>query len=522
MSLKEYQQKRNFSKTAEPRGTPLKGGAKKRFVIQKHAASHLHYDFRLEIDGTLKSWAVPKGVPFKKGEKRLAVEVEDHPVSYIDFEGTIPKGQYGGGTVMVWDHGTFEPLTPVEGLEAGKLHFALAGKKLRGEWYLVRLRDGKQWLLIKGKEDFPLVSKKQDDTSARSGKSMVQLGQGSSVWQSNKGTVASKSRMAKTSSASLPKFVSPMLARPSKSIPAGAWSFELKFDGYRALILKNGKQVQILSRNEKDLGIKFPEIVEAAEGLKTTRAIIDGEIVALDEKGRSSFQLLQAYALGEKRPPLLYYAFDLLESEGEDTKGQPIEERKKALEKLIPKRGPLHFSATLGNDADRLLTEVRRLGLEGLIGKRIGSLYEPGQRTGSWIKVKVTREQEFVIGGYTDPEGTRPHFGSLLVGVYDKNGLKFTGKVGTGFNDKLLRLLKGKMDALAQKDCPFENLPEKRLGRYGQGVTRAEMRRCHWVKPQLVAQVKFMEWTRDEKLRHPVFLGLREDKSATEVGREET
>ncbi len=522
MSLKEYQRKRDFSKTAEPRGLTPTRGAKQRFVIQKHAASHLHYDFRLEIDGTLKSWAVPKGIPFKQGEKRLAVEVEDHPVSYIDFEGTIPQGQYGGGTVMVWDQGTFDPLTPVDGLKAGKLHFVLTGKKLRGEWYLVRLRDGKQWLLIKGGADFPAVSKKQDDTSARSGKSMAQLGQGTSVWQSNKRAVTPKSRTVKPSSTSLPKFVSPMLARPSKSVPPGEWSFELKFDGYRALILKGGEKVQILSRNEKDLGIKFPEIVRAAEKLKITRAIIDGEIVALDGQGRSSFQLLQAYALGEKRPPLLYYAFDLLELEDEDWKGRPLAKRKEALEKILPKRGLLHFSATLGNDADSLLPEIRRLGLEGLVGKRAGSLYEPGQRTGNWIKVKVTREQEFVIGGYTDPEGTRPHFGSLLVGVYEKRSLNFTGKVGTGFNDKLLRLLKGKMDALAQKDCPFENLPEKRKGRYGQGVTRAEMKRCHWVKPQLVAQVKFMEWTRDDKLRHPAFLGLREDKSAFEVVREET
>ncbi len=521
MSLQEYQRKRDFSKTAEPRGTPLKAGAKQRFVIQKHAASRLHYDFRLEIDGTLKSWAVPKGVPFKKGEKRLAVEVEDHPISYIDFEGTIPQGQYGGGTVMVWDQGTFEPLTPVEGLKAGKLHFVLTGKKLRGEWYLVRLRDGNQWLLIKGGADFPPVSKKQDDTSSRSGKSMGQLGQSGSVWQSKEATAA-KPRVVKTSSSSLPKFVAPMLARPIKSVPPGDWSFELKFDGYRALILKGGKQVQILSRNEKDLGMKFPQVAKAAENLKTKSAIIDGEIVALDEQGRSSFQLLQAYALGEKRPPLLFYAFDLLESEGEDWKGRPLEERKDALKKLLPKRGLLHFSAALGNDAETLLPEVRRLGLEGLIGKRVGSPYEPGQRTGNWIKVKVTREQEFVIGGYTDPEGTRPHFGSLLVGVYEKGTLNFTGKVGTGFNDKLLGLLKTKMDALAQKDCPFANLPEKRQGRYGQGVTPREMKRCHWVKPQLVAQVKFMEWTRDDKLRHPVFLGLREDKSASEVVREET
>jgi bifunctional non-homologous end joining protein LigD len=339
------------------------------------------------------------------------------------------------------------------------------------------------------------------------------------VWQS-KPAARNKARPVKTTAPSRPKFVPPMLARPAKSVPAGDWSFELKFDGYRALILKDGKQVELLSRNEKDLGSKFPEILKAAQKLKAERVVIDGEIVALDDQGRSSFQLLQAYALGEKRPPLLYYAFDLLEAEGEDWKGRTLEERKDALEKLLPKRGFLHFSAALGNDAESLLAQVRRLGLEGLIGKRVGSRYEPGQRTGNWIKLKVTREQEVVIGGYTDPEGTRPHFGSLLIGVHEQGKLKFAGKVGTGFNDKLLRLLKRQMDGLAQKDCPCANLPEKRLGRYGQGVTRAEMKRCHWVKPQLVAQFKFTEWTRDDKLRHPVFIGLREDKAPREVERE--
>ena len=318
----------------------------------------------MEIDGTLKSWAVPKGVPFKKGEKRLAVEVEDHPVSYIDFEGTIPQGQYGGGTVMVWDQGTFEPLTPVEGLKAGKLHFVLTGKKLRGEWYLVRLRGGNQWLLIKGKEDFPPVSKKQDDTSARSGKSMAQLGKALQSGNPKPASVA-KPRVVKTSSTSPPKFVAPMLARPSKSVPPGDWSFELKFDGYRALILKGGKQVQVLSRNEKDLGVKFPEIVKAAESSKSKSAIIDGEIVALDEQGRSSFQLLQAYALGEKRPPLLYLRFRPVGIRRRRLEGRPLAERKEALKKLLPKRGLLHFSAALGNDAESLLPEVRRLGLEG-------------------------------------------------------------------------------------------------------------------------------------------------------------
>jgi bifunctional non-homologous end joining protein LigD len=372
MSLKEYQRKRNFTKTAEPRGRPAKAKGGNRFVIQKHAASRLHYDFRLEIGGTLKSWAVPKGIPLAKGEKRLAVEVEDHPVSYIDFEGTIPKGQYGGGTVMVWDHGTFE--TPSEDalkeLKGGKLHFTLSGKKLRGEWYLVRLRDDNQWLLIKGGSDMGLISKKLEDTSARSGKSMAELGQNGAVWQSKPVAAAKtgiKARVHRIKSAAAPAahFVIPMLARPVTTPPLGSWLFELKLDGYRALVLKTGNEIKILSRNEKDLGSKFPEIVEDARRLKAEEAIIDGEIVAIDEEGRSSFQLLQAYALGETRPPLLYYAFDLLELEGKDWKGQPLTQRRDALAKLIPKRTNLRFSPSLGTDANLLLAEVRKHSLEG-------------------------------------------------------------------------------------------------------------------------------------------------------------
>jgi bifunctional non-homologous end joining protein LigD len=311
-----------------------------------------------------------------------------------------------------------------------------------------------------------------------------------------------------------------MLARPVSAVPHGEWLFELKFDGYRAVILKQDDEVGLVSRNEKNLGAKFPEIVEAARELKVREAIIDGEIVAVDEEGRPSFQLLQAYALGETRPTLLYYAFDLLELDGQDWKSRPLAERKRQLEKLIKTGTLIRFSPSLGTDGDLLLGEVRKHGLEGLIGKRADSPYEPGQRSGAWVKLKVNQEQEVVIGGYTDPEGSRTHFGSLLIGIYKHGDLHFCGKVGTGFNDKRLGTLKGELDALARKDCPFVNLPEKRHGRYGQGVTPSEMKRCHWVEPRLVCQVKFYEWTRDDKLRHPVFIGLRDDKNPKEVIRE--
>jgi bifunctional non-homologous end joining protein LigD len=528
MSLKEYTRKRNFGETAEPKAARRKQSGH-RFVIQKHAASRLHYDFRLEINGVLKSWAVPKGVPFAKGEKRLAVQVEDHPVSYINFEGTIPKGQYGGGTVMVWDKGIYvaNVESPLKELEKGKLHFALSGKKLRGEWYLVQLRGGTQWLLIKGGEDLKPVSKKLDDTSALSGKTMAQLSANGAVWQSKPRAPENSFKAKLRAKISKPKklpvqFIEPMKARLAESPPHGDdWIYEIKFDGFRALAFKNGDDVRLLSRNEKDFGEKFPDIADAVAALKIDDAILDGEIVALDVKGISSFQLLQAYELGEKRPPLFYYVFDLLRLDGKDLKAQPLIGRKAQLEKILKKNsGIVRLSASLGENAGKLLKSVEKLGLEGLIGKRKDSIYEPGKRSGAWIKLKLHHEQEFVIGGFTNPEGSRHHFGALLLGFYEDKKLRFCGKVGTGFDSKLLKMLYSQFEGIACDDCPFANLPEKRSGRFGAGITTAEMKRCHWVEPQLVAQIKFSEWTRDEKLRQPVFLGLREDKGAAEVVRE--
>jgi bifunctional non-homologous end joining protein LigD len=525
MSLKEYTRKRDFERTVEPKGHSTRKTNGHRFVIQKHAASHLHYDFRLELNGALKSWAVPKGVPYRKGEKRLAVQVEDHPVSYIDFEGVIPKGQYGGGTVMVWDRGPFEALSrsPAQDLAAGKLHFVLAGKKLRGEWYLVRLRDQKQWLLIRGQSNMRPVSKKMDDISALSGKTMKELAAASNAWPSDPSCLKTPAATAvKDKRARLPiKFIEPMKARLVASPPAGEWSYEIKLDGFRALALKQGSQIRLLSRNEKDLGGEFPELVDGLAQLSVKEAIIDGEIVALDPKGRTSFQLLQARALGQQRPAIFFYAFDLLQLEGKDLRHEPLLVRKTNLEKLL-KHSPdvLRFSPSLGGNAAQLLKQARRLGLEGLIGKQNDSIYETGRRSGAWVKLKLHREQEFVIGGYTEPEGSRRHFGALLVGYQAKEGLHFAGKVGTGFNDKMLENLHTQFIKLAIPRCPFANLPEPKAGRYSQGITAAEMKRCHWVKPKLVCQVKFSEWTQDGKLRQPAFLGLRSDKDSKMVIRE--
>lgn len=560
MALKSYRAKRDFRKTPEPASTRAArraAGTARRFVVQKHAASHLHYDFRLELDGVLKSWAVPKGPPFAKGEKRLAMEVEDHPVSYLEFEGVIPQGQYGGGTVMVWDIGTFEPLgaAPLKDLAAGKLHVLLSGKKLKGEWYLVRTRRGdarNQWLLIRGGADMKPVSRRADDTSALSGKSMKALSEpGKSARAATPRATPQTSRRAtnvtrtpspktsspktasrtsrpspqkfRTKSGPLLPFFEPMMARLLTTVPPGEWHYEIKLDGYRALaFVDETGHATLLSRNNKNFSAKFPEVVESLGKLKTRNTVIDGEIVAMDPRGVTSFQLLQQRERGEDDAPLFYYAFDLPQYEGEDLRDQPLETRRGRLETLLRKPvGVLRVSETVGTEGADLLEQAARLGLEGLIGKRAGSRYEAGRRSGAWVKVKTHREQEFVVGGFTEPQGGRRHFGALLVGVYEGRKLMFTGKVGTGFAASRLRDLHRLLQPLERTACPFGNLPEARAGRYGSGLTAAEMKRCHWVDPVVVVQVRFTEWTRDGKLRHPVFVGVREDKKATAVRREE-
>lgn len=525
MSLATYNRKRDFGRTREPKGH-VEAARGNRFVVQKHAASRLHYDFRLEMDGTLKSWAVPKGIPYGKGEKHLAVEVEDHPVSYIHFEGTIPKGQYGGGTVMVWDKGRYElDGDPAQSdLAAGKLHFVLHGEKLQGEWYLVRLRDKKNWLLVKGGKDMKPISKALDDTSAISGRTMKAIERTDKVWQSDraKKNEAASAPQTKFNKISF-RFIEPMKARLAERPPKGKWIYEIKWDGFRAMAFKNGDATRLLSRTEKDFGRRFPEILESVQALGADDLILDGEIVALDEEGRSSFQLLQAYDLGQDKPSIIYYVFDLLRLDGKSLLNQPLAERKKELEKILGEAsGQIRYSASLEGNIDQLLKQARRLGLEGFVGKRADSVYEPGRRSGAWIKLKLHQQQEMVIGGFTDPAGSRHHFGSLLIGYYEKDELLCAGKVGTGFDDVLLRSLSARFKALSASGCPFRNLPEKRSGRFGAGITVAEMRHCHWLKPQLVCQVKYAEWTRDGKLRQPVFLGLREDKAAKEVVREKS
>jgi bifunctional non-homologous end joining protein LigD len=572
MSLARYKAKRDFSRTIEPAGRSV---AKRRgqpmFVIQKHAARRLHYDLRLEMDGVLKSWAVPKGIPTRQGEKRLAVQVEDHPMDYARFEGTIPEGNYGAGTVMVWDIGTFEALDPSSGLEKGKLVVQLSGRKLKGQWTLVRLRrpgqrDEKAWLLIKTDKDAPAISARTDDTSAQTGRTMKQIASRAAdeparvarrairsavaaaphiaarrffsgaapellrprstrprrVEAQASGAGKSGSRQLRKLPAPAPAFVEPMKALLVTQLSAEeGYLFEMKLDGIRAIGIKNGKTVRLFSRRPRELTQEYPDIVEALQKLRAPQLVVDGEIVALDEQGRSSFQLLQnRMRSGAKRPPIFFYLFDLLHFNGRDLKPLPLEQRKEMLETLLSSvRDPLRLSATLRGSFARVWQQVKRLGLEGVIAKRRDSMYEAGHRSGAWLKLKAHNEQEFVIGGYTAPQGSRKHFGAIVVGFYKGGKLMCAGKVGTGFNFASLKSLYAKLEKYRTSHCPFDNVPSRR-DRSGQGITPAEMRRCVWLKPKFVCQVKFQEWTRDGNLRQPVFLGLRDDKEPEQIVRE--
>ena len=564
MGLLEYKSKRDFRKTVEPKGgKPLPKAVKgaSRFVIQKHDARRLHYDFRLQMEGVLKSWAVPKGLPWRKGEKHLAVEVEDHPIEYETFEGVIPEGNYGAGTVMVWDRGKYHVYgeEPAKSLREGKLHLVLDGKKAKGEWTLVRIRgrDGekKQWLILKTGADAKPISKKLEDQSVKTGRTMKQIATDRDAeWESNHGekdTSARSTLKARIKAAfkqndnvaqapnlrsdqrqvenllhnlpsAKPRFIEPMKAKLVDEPPKhGDWIYELKFDGFRAIGVKIDKKVSLISRNEKTLDARFPEIVNAMKNLPVRECVIDGEIVALDEEGRSSFQLLQALEMEGRKSPLRFYVFDLLQLDGKSLLQLPLEERKQLLTKLCESVGdPIRYSGEIGGDAKSLLAEVKRRGLEGLIGKQRKSVYEPGRRSGAWIKLKCMNEQEFVIGGYTPPAGSRKHFGAILVGYYEDGSLKFAGKVGTGFTAKTLSILHKKFLEEERDDCPFVDLPAKQNGKWVQGITPSMMKKMHWVNPKFVAEIKFAEWTRDKKLRAPVFLGLREDKNAHEVTRE--
>jgi bifunctional non-homologous end joining protein LigD len=531
MPLGEYRRKRDFKMTSEPRGgkAARKGW---KFVVQKHDASHLHYDFRLEWDGVLKSWAVPKGPSLDPSVRRLAVAVEDHPLEYGDFEGVIPEGQYGGGTVMLWDKGTWEPVGDAkEGLESGKLKFRLRGHKLSGAWMLVRSggrgRDPRQWLLFKERDEFAKPEGEYDvlekePLSVKTGRDLDEIAAAKArVWDTSgrkkakaatKGKPPARKRVKRGSKLKkkLP-VIKPQLATLVTKAPDGdQWLHEIKFDGYRILTYIDEGQVHLTTRNALDWTSKLSELRSAAEKLSIEQAILDGELVTLDKHGRSDFQSLQTAIHENRTGTTVYYAFDLLWLDGQDLRGLPLEKRKKMLARLrlSVDRGPLRMAEHVEGSGGHFFEEAQRLGLEGIISKRVDRPYIGG-RTTDWVKVKCGASGEFVIGGFTDPAGARNEFGALLLGYHEKPGeLVYAGRVGTGFDEKLLASLGKQLRARETKSSPFAGAEIKRE------------RHAHWVRPNLVAQIRFSNWTRDGLLRQPVFLGLREDKPAEKVGRE--
>jgi bifunctional non-homologous end joining protein LigD len=467
MSLRKYREKRDPKKTPEPFSGKKTAGKAPIFVVQRHDARRLHYDFRLELGGALASWAVPKGIPLEPGARALAVHVEDHPLEYATFAGEIPKGQYGAGTVEIWDHGTFEL---VEEKRDGGLTVRLHGERLLGTWTLVPARlDGeeKNWLLIR-KRDGAASAKRVE-------------------WV-------------------------PMLATLTDSVPTGAnWLYEVKWDGYRALArMVAGEGATLASRRGNDLTERFRSVASALpRAVRTPDCVLDGEVCALDERGRSSFSLMQQ---GKAGTPIVYFVFDVLEIEGEPVVDLPLTERRKRLEALLDRRNRTVRLSEAFDDGEALFAAAEEQSLEGIMAKRADSRYQPGKRTRDWLKIKTHGRQEFVIAGYTKGQGRRSAgFGSLVLGVYRGRDLVYVGNVGTGFTEAEIDRLLARLRPLERADPPFAQVPKMPRVRKGDIV---------WVEPRLVCEVSFSEWTHDGHLRQPVYQGLREDKAARDVRQE--
>lgn len=540
MSLSKYKQKRSFDQTPEPTGGKVKTG-ELRFVIQKHDASHLHYDFRLEMEGVLKSWAVPKGPSTDPDVKRLAMMVEDHPYDYRTFEGIIPEGNYGAGTVIVWDEGTYTMIAPdgrdkkeqekelLKALNKGDLKFALHGKKLKGEFVLVKTKGYSEnsWLLIKHNDKYASTKDVTlKDKSVISGERLAEVEQNSTniYGGSPKKAAAKKTarsvKAAKTVSteesdtddtdallkkapkAPFPKFTKPMLAmRADKPFDGKGWIYEIKWDGYRALALMNGRHLELLSRNEQSFTDKFETVTDALKAWKV-KAVVDGEVIAIKDDGNADFQSLQNFARKGKAAQLAYYVFDLLWYDGKDLTGLPLIERKAILRSIVPEDDSIiRYSDHIEDTGTKFFNAAKKQGLEGIMAKKGDSEYVTGRRTDDWLKIKNDQVMVAIICGFTKGRNSRAHFGAVILGKYIKRKLTYIGHSGSGFNDTELKELGKKFEQLITEDCPFAEVPDTNMP-------------ATWLKPELVCEVQFTEWTGENVLRHPIFKGLREDKTA--------
>ena len=555
--LSEYRRKRDFTRTSEPSGDGAReSSARKkplRFVIQKHAASHLHFDFRLELGGVMKSWAVPKGPSVDPAVRRLAMEVEDHPIEYNTFEGTIPKGQYGGGTVMLWDRGTYtadesdgdDEATLRREYAAGKMSFTLHGERLHGSFALIRTRsssDKPQWLLMKHRDEHARPGEDvvaEIVTSVDTGRTMEEIAGGKSrVWQSNRanGKASPKAARRSTADAAPAKpsrrppsrravtssTLEPMYASIGQEIPSGdGWAFEPKYDGIRVLAFVTPRSVKLVTRNGNEKTQQFPEVADSLRRLGESldrSLVLDGEVVALVDGAPGRFQELQsrmhvkeAATVGRhaEESPAAFIAFDLL-LDGEDVLlHEPFSVRRKRLVRLWGRRKQrtLILTESAEGDGAAMVERAHEGGWEGVIAKRIDASYEPGVRSRAWLKLKIEHRQEFVIGGFTEPRNTREHIGALLLGYFDNDRFIYVGHTGGGFTREGLRAMYDRLKPLIRRTSPFEETPKTN-------------ERAHWVTPKVVVEVKFNEWTVDGKLRQPIYLGTRDDKDARDVGRE--
>lgn len=508
--LQEYQRKRDFNATPEPAGKRAhpRSAHALQYCIQKHDASHLHYDFRLELDGTLKSWAIPKGPSLDPKVRRLAVHVEDHPLDYANFEGSIPEGHYGAGDVIVWDRGVWEPEgDPREAYAKGKLRFRLLGEKLSGVWNLFRTHlAGKkeQWMLVKSHDgqarsetDYSIVEALPDSVLSER------------TLPPRSPAKATTARHKRASRKALPDTLQPQLATLVDSPPSGDWRYEVKFDGYRILARIDGDDIRLFTRNGHDWSAKMPRQVEALKALGLDSAWLDGEMVVVDDNGVADFQALQNAFDTEHDERITYYLFDLPWLGGEDLRALALQQRRATLARLLEGHASqvLRYSADFEAPVESLLDSACRLELEGLIGKRADSPYV-GRRSSEWVKLKCKQRQEFVIVGYTDPKGSRNGFGALLLALHDHGSgqLRYAGKVGTGFSAATLDSIHARLKPLQTDRSPLPKPP-----------TGAEARGVHWLKPQLLAEVAYAQMTREGIVRHSVFHGLRDDKPATAI-----